>query len=299
MADLFKILQPLQFLQTFLKKGTRSDGRKFNQSRSILLTCDCISTANGSALVKFGTSSAVCGIKTSLVKPPSDKPDKGIIDVEVNFSNTCSTDLENPDRTSICDLVRECIKKVLFHAKVVDLNALCLVPRKHVWKLELEIICLNLNGSIVDLSLLAAICALKFCKLRKYDIDLDFDTIAPTETFEALQVQSYPIFTTFCIVKDSLLEDPLVSEEELSDSMIRIAVDSRATSEEEKESSTTAELIYFFEVTGSKEIETATLEKCYRRALSRARFIRGIIDKHTTVSNREVEIKFEEPMEAD
>lgn len=148
-------------------------------------TEDCISTANGSALVKFGTSSAVCGIKTvcllnlivflifftnflptqqSLVKPPSDKPDKGIIDVEVNFSNTCSTDLENPDRTSICDLVRECIKKVLFHAKVVDLNALCLVPRKHVWKLELEIICLNLNGSIVDLSLLAAICALKFCK---------------------------------------------------------------------------------------------------------------------------------------
>lgn len=154
-------------------------------------------------------------------------------------------------------------------------------------------------------------------KLRKYDIDLDFDTIAPTETFEALQVQSYPIFTTFCIVNElalfsificfmtnfflfsSLLEDPLVSEEELSDSMIRIAVDSGATSEEEKESSTTAELIYFFEVTGSKEIETATLEKCYRRALSRARFIRGIIDKHTTVSNREVEIKFEEPMEAD
>lgn len=90
--------------------------------------------------------------------------------------------------------------------------------------------------------------------------------------------------------------DPLISEEELSDSLIRIAVDSVS---ETSEQNTAAESIYFFEVTGSKEIETATLETCYRRAITRARFIRGMIDKYTTVSNREVEIKFEEPMEAD
>jgi len=159
----------------------------------------------------------------SIVKPPANQPEKGILDVAVKFSNTCSTDFDNPDRTTISDFVRECLKKVLFHANVIDLNELCLIPRKHVWKIEMEIICLNLNGSILDLSLLAAICALKYCmhcyfiiiffllvfiviclvgKLRKYEVDLDFDIITPTETFDNLQVNCYPTFSTFCIIDE-------------------------------------------------------------------------------------------------
>lgn len=84
--------------------------------------------------------------------------------------------------------------------------------------------------------------------------------------------------------------DPLISEEELSDSLIRIAVDSSVTTNE-----TSADSIFFFEVTGSKEIETSMLEKCYSKALKRARFIRKIIDKNATpeASNREVEIQYE------
>ena len=89
--------------------------------------------------------------------------------------------------------------------------------------------------------------------------------------------------------------DPLIAEEEMSESLIRIAVDSSVVSDKTDEDS-----IYFLEVSGSKEIDPAVLEKCYHKALSRARFIRKIIDKHTTgtTSNREVEIKYE-PMEQD
>lgn len=98
-----------------------------------------------------------------MVKPQLNEPEKGVLDLNVIFSNVCSTDLDNPDRTAVADLVRECLKKVFFHSNMIDLSNLCLIARKYVWKIELEIICLNMNGSIVDLSLMAATSALKFC----------------------------------------------------------------------------------------------------------------------------------------
>ena len=160
----------------------------------------------------------------SLVKPPTEKPDKGIIDISVKFPNICFTDTDNPDPTTTCDFVRECIKKVLIHSNVIDLNELCLLPKKQVWKLDIEIICLNLNGSIVDLSMLSILFALKYCrfflftylnlfikliiclyclgKLQKYDIDLEFDLITPTKEFSYLKINTYPIFITICLIKE-------------------------------------------------------------------------------------------------
>lgn len=124
----------------------------------------------------------------------------GIFDLDVKFSNTCSTDLDNPDRATISDFVRECVKKVLMHAKVIDMEHLCLISRKFVWKLSVEIICLNLNGSIVDMAIVALICALKKCKLPKYDVDYEFDIVTPTEAYEQLKINCVPIYTTFSVI---------------------------------------------------------------------------------------------------
>lgn len=124
----------------------------------------------------------------------------GILDLSVKFSNTCSSDLTSPDRATISDFVRECLKKALHHANVIDMENLCLIARKFVWKLQVEIICLNLNGSIVDMAMVALLCALRRCRLRQYDVDHEFDLVTASDSYEPLKINCYPIFTTFAVI---------------------------------------------------------------------------------------------------
>nr|XP_027201705.1 exosome complex component RRP43-like [Dermatophagoides pteronyssinus] len=273
MAELFKILQPLQFIQTILNSGKRADGRKFDESRHVLISCDCVTSANGSALIKFGTSSVICGITTSLVKPTTIKPDEGIIEIDVRFSNTGSNELENPDRTTISGYVRECVRKILSHSKCINLKQLCLIPRKYCWKIMLEIICLNMDGSIVDLSLLASLVALKQCNLRKYEIDNEFDLITMTNEFEKINIRTYPMLCTFVIIDKHLLIDPTMNEEELSNSIIRMAIDPDQPSD--------SDCIYLLEATGSCTIDENLLKNIHMKTMKRAKFLRSVMIKYT------------------
>lgn len=99
-------------------------------------------------------------------KPLNEKPKEGILEINVRFA--CSNENDNPDRITISDYICECVKKVLGHAKTLDLEELCLIPNKYAWTIALEIICLDLDGSVVDLSLLAALGALKKCEFVFY-----------------------------------------------------------------------------------------------------------------------------------
>lgn len=285
MAELFKVLQPLQFMQTILNSGTRHDGRKFDESRHVLVSCDCVTSANGSSLIKFGTSSVMCGISTSLVKPNTDKPDEGIIEIDVRFSNTCTNELDNPDRTTISGYVRECVKKILSHAKCINLSQLCLIPRKYCWKIMLEIICLNMDGSIVDLSLLATLVALKKCKLRKYEIETEFGLITPTNEYEKIEIRTCPMLCTFVIIDKHLLIDPTMNEEELSDSTIRMAID--------PDSSIDSDCLYLLEATGSCTMDQNLLKNIHNKAMKRAKFLRSIMTKYTEQPDDEESCQFE------
>ncbi|KAH7646536.1 exosome complex component rrp43-like [Dermatophagoides farinae] len=268
MAELFKVLQPLQFMQTILNSGTRHDGRKFDESRHVLVSCDCVTSANGSALIKFGTSSVMCGITTSLVKPNTDKPDEGIIEIDVRFSNTCTNELDNPDRTTISGYVRECVKKFY-----------------HMQNIMLEIICLNMDGSIVDLSLLATLVALKKCKLRKYEIETEFGLITPTNEYEKIEIRTCPMLCTFVIIDKHLLIDPTMNEEELSDSTIRMAID--------PDSSIDSDCLYLLEATGSCTMDQNLLKNIHNKAMKRAKFLRSIMTKYTEQPDDEESCQFE------
>jgi len=67
------------FIYNLLIKGERIDGRKFDQYREISIERDVIRKAEGSALVKLGSSQVLVGVKMQPGEPFQDSPNRGVI----------------------------------------------------------------------------------------------------------------------------------------------------------------------------------------------------------------------------
>ncbi|XP_049709140.1 exosome complex component RRP43 isoform X2 [Elephas maximus indicus] len=80
MAAGFKTVEPLEYYRRFLKENCRPDGRELGEFRTTTVNVGSISTADGSALVKLGNTTVICGIKAEFAAPPTDAPDKGYIE---------------------------------------------------------------------------------------------------------------------------------------------------------------------------------------------------------------------------
>ncbi|KAF7488891.1 Exosome complex component RRP43 [Sarcoptes scabiei] len=275
-------------MQSFVNSGKRPDGRNFLEYRDVLLSCNNITSANGSALIKFGSSSVLCGLTMAIVKPEMNRPEEGILSIDVRFSSTISNEIDNPDRTTYSSYVRECLLKILANSKFIDLRELCLIPRKKAWQISAEIVCLNMDGCIIDQSLIVLLAALKKCRFPRYDVNAEFEMITKTDEMIGLKFLHIPIINTFSIINNNILVDPTMNEEDLSDSLIRIAIDPDSADRIDSDA------IYLLEVTGSASMDELNLTTIFQKASQRSKFLKKLILKHCDESStKEDLIKFE------
>lgn len=59
----FRAINPVKYQRNYLENSVRSDGRELFEFRPTVINRDTISTAEGSALVKIGATTVICGIK--------------------------------------------------------------------------------------------------------------------------------------------------------------------------------------------------------------------------------------------
>uniref|UniRef100_A0A0B7BAI8 Ribosomal RNA-processing protein 43 n=1 Tax=Arion vulgaris TaxID=1028688 RepID=A0A0B7BAI8_9EUPU len=90
MAEEFRLVQPKEYYNKFLDKNVRPDERELADFRQTILNIGCITTAEGSALVRLGHTTVICGIKAELAKPNTDQPMNGFIVPNVELSPLCS-----------------------------------------------------------------------------------------------------------------------------------------------------------------------------------------------------------------
>ncbi|EEB87885.1 hypothetical protein MPER_14569 [Moniliophthora perniciosa FA553] len=57
----------------------------------MLFTIGSISTANGSALVRMGNTTVVCGVKAEIAEPELDKPNDGFLVPNIDLPAICSS----------------------------------------------------------------------------------------------------------------------------------------------------------------------------------------------------------------
>ena len=200
-----------------LRDGERIDGRAFDEYRPVEIQTGLIEKAEGSALVKIGSTQVVVGIKMQPGEPFPDTPDKGVIITNAELVPLASPTFEPgpPDENAI-ELARV-VDRGIRESEAIDLNKLCIEEGEKVWIVFVDIHAIDDDGNLMDASALATISAL-------------LNTVVPAERFGLgddfpLPVRDLPVAVTSLVIGDKIIVDPCKDEENASENFITITTD--------------------------------------------------------------------------
>ena len=202
------------FIYNLLLKGERIDGRTFDQYREISIQRDVIRKAEGSALVKIGSTQVLVGVKMQPGEPFQDSPNRGVIITNAELVPLASPSFEPGPPNEVGIELARVVDRGVRESKAVDLEALCIVPGKQVWIIFIDVHILDDCGNIIDAASLGAIAALLSTKVPAARFGLGEDYILP--------IRDIPIATTAIEFNDVLLFDPGVDEEAIANTRLTI-----------------------------------------------------------------------------
>lgn len=243
--DINKATQPYEYYLKYIKENCRPDNRKLGEIRPCSVRIECIhSTVNGSAMVKLGSTTVVCGIQARLFTPKIERPDRGYLVPNVELPALCSsknftsasggnqssggsggggaqTGTQSVEQTQA--MLTQLMLDILLESKCIDEKSLCLKEGKLAWALYIDLICLNNDGNVQDACCLAMISALKTLKLYEIEFVEDEAKLTYPLKQKLVQLNCEPVCTTMFAIEDSiLLSDPNKQEEDFGRSFLII-----------------------------------------------------------------------------
>lgn len=213
MAEEFRVLRPYEFHCQLIKKGKRADGRKLDEFRDIKLEIDAITTADSSSLVKLGNTSLVCGCASTLCKPAHENQVHDDINIHVELPPISSSPTGNRTQHT-AQLLTKTLKNILDDMNVLDRDCLSIESQGLSWSVDIEVICLNYDGCLLDAALIAVLAALNSLKLTD-------ETLRMTNKF---RLNKIPIRSSFAIIGDCVICDPNLEEENVAQSSLSITI---------------------------------------------------------------------------
>ncbi|KAF8602638.1 hypothetical protein BDV93DRAFT_443830 [Ceratobasidium sp. AG-I] len=226
-ASTFQRLHPRAYFERFIAEGYRPDGRKVDSWRDVSVNVGSISTANGSALVRIGDSTIVCGVKAEIAEPDLERPDQGFIVPNLDLPAICSPKFRPGPPAEEAQMLSEQIKDIFASSKAIDPTTLCIYPGKAAWVIYVDAVCVNYDGNILDATVLAVVAALQNARIpvATYDPETERTTCSKTEQVP-LVLTHMPLTTSFGVFdRTHLLSDPSSFEEPLLDATITVTLD--------------------------------------------------------------------------
>jgi len=257
MAEDFGDIRPQEYHSQLISKEQRADGRKLEEVREVKLEVDAIRTADSSSLVKLGNTSLVCGCTTQILKASDKVDDTDEIKIKVDLPPICSSHTGHRTQYS-AQLLTKTLRDILESSNCVDRQSLYIQESDSYWSVNVEVICLNLDGCLLDAALLAVLAALKSLKLR---CKATKEGRTSTVTFN-----SFPICSSFAVFGDRIVCDPNLEEETAAHSTISVAIDL-----------TTLQCCHINKI-GGKALTPDDLFKCIELAKKRANQLRQLIE---------------------
>jgi exosome complex component RRP42 len=202
------------FIYNLLIKGERIDGRSFDQYREISIERNVIQKAEGSALVKLGSSQVLVGVKMQPGEPFQDSPNRGVIITNAELVPLASPNFEPGPPNEVGMELARVVDRGVRESKAVDLEALCIEPGKKVWIVFIDVHILDDCGNILDAASLGAIAALLCTKVPASRFGLGEDYFLP--------IRDIPIATTGIEFSDVLMFDPSVDEEAIANTKLTV-----------------------------------------------------------------------------
>jgi exosome complex component RRP42 len=200
------------------RDSKRLDGRPADAYRPVSVEPGWVSTADGSALCRIGETAALCGVKLELGKPFPDTPNAGVLTTNAELIPLSSPMFEpGPPHPRAIEVSRV-VDRAIRAAETIDLTRLCVTPGEKTWVCYVDIHVLDHSGNIIDAAQLAALGALTHATLPSKRFG-----VAESDT--PLEVQHFPVETTFCRLGDTIVVDPSVDEERAAQGRLTVATD--------------------------------------------------------------------------
>ncbi|KAF9035906.1 ribosomal protein S5 domain 2-type protein [Panaeolus papilionaceus] len=243
-AAVFQRLHPQVYLEKYLAEGVRVDGRGLSEEdeeeeedetardgfRSVYVNVGSISTADGSALVRLGDTTIVCGVKAEIAEPELDRPNEGFLVPNLDLPAMCSPKFKPGPPSDDAQILSERLHQALVASNILPLTSLCIHPGKAVWTLYVDATCINYNGNAFDAALLAMVLALKNTKLPEplYNPETGATICSrskPRLPLALAPVDAFPIPASFGIFNSKhILPDTTSFEEPLCQSSISVVL---------------------------------------------------------------------------
>ncbi|XP_050735267.1 exosome complex component RRP43-like [Eriocheir sinensis] len=224
--QVWRTFEPDSYYKTFLEHNKRPDGRGLAKFRAINIKVGTITTAEGSATVRLGHTTVMCGIKAEIATPTLRHPDEGFLVPNVELYPCCSPMFKAGPPGEKAIALSQFLKSVLTSAEVLSPSDLCIASNKLAWCLYCDVICLNYDGNMYDAALIAIMAALQNVKLPEvsYDEESERTTISPDKTLP-LKLKRKPVSATFTMYSGSIqLVDPTAEDEEQGNGEVTVVL---------------------------------------------------------------------------
>ncbi len=211
-----------QHVRETLDKGSRLDGRKTDQIRPIAVEPNLVKTAEGSARVKFGDCEVIAGVKLSIGTPFVDTPEDGALMVNMELIPLSNPEFEaGPPSIDAIEISRQ-VDKVIRESGAIDLTKLNIESGEKVWIVSIDIIPINANGNLIDVSTLATVAALQNTFFPKVNEEGKVDYTEKTK--DKLSLDNLPVAVTISKVGKNFLVDTDHHEGKVVDARITFGI---------------------------------------------------------------------------
>jgi exosome complex component RRP42 len=189
------------------KQGKRYDGRGFDEYRPITIETNVVKRAEGSARVRIGDTTVVCGVKMAPGEPYPDTPNLGTMTTSAELVPIASPDFETgPPRAESIELARV-VDRGIRETDTMDMEALCITPGEKIWMTFIDIHVIDYDGNLMDTASLAAMAALLSAKVPGAKFKLGEDKPMP--------INHYPVTCTAMKLGGPIVFDPGLIEDKV------------------------------------------------------------------------------------
>ncbi|KAF9528048.1 ribosomal protein S5 domain 2-type protein [Crepidotus variabilis] len=225
-ASVFQRLHPKVYLEKYLDENVRPDGRGASDWRNVEVNVGSISTADGSALVRMGNTTVVCGVKAEIAEPELDREGDGFLVPNLDLPAMCSPRFKPGPPSEEAQVLSNRLNETLVASNFLPVSTLCIQKSKAAWVIYLDATCINYDGNAFDATLLAMVAALRNTTLPQatYNEDLNKTFCLRKAPRVSLQLAaSVPLSMSFGIFDSRVvLADPTSFEEPLLESTITV-----------------------------------------------------------------------------
>ncbi|XP_069826038.1 exosome complex component RRP43 [Dendropsophus ebraccatus] len=268
MAAGYKAVEPLEYYRKFLKQNCRPDGRDLSEFRTTTINVGSITTADGSALVKLGNCTVICGIKAEFANPPSDAPNKGYIVPNVDLTPLCSSRFRPGPPGEEAQVASQFVADVIENSQIIQREDLCIASGKLVWVLYCDLVCLDYDGNLLDACICALVAALRNVQLPSVKISEETGLAqVQLASKSPLNILKQPVSTSFAVFEDTyIIVDPTEEEESLATGLLTVV-----TEEDGK--------LCTIRKPGGSSLSAEKLQECISRAFSRHKEVQALLNE--------------------